>query len=281
MSEPNYTEKARHQEAVYQKNCNEKSLYELMRAFMYCGEKYFYLSEFKNAKNAYKKAVEYAEKSDYLQTSIPIQRELADCYLKIGDICRKQHENATASTFYEKAIHLQKTVVDKTGTLTDYRVFCICCEKAAGTYDTQNRPDDARICLEKSLIVRKQLVAEVSKDYDLKALATLYDSLGIHYELRKDQQTANDYYKEGLQLCQQLNSASDTQQNRELLAYAYYNTATTSPQSLDRKFFFQKAYEIFEQLNAASPQREKYRKALAVIQVQLMNLSAMDECTDD
>lgn len=84
------------------------------------------------------------------------------------------------------------------------------------------------------------------------------------------------YYKEGLHLCQQLVSASNTHQNRELLAYAYYNTAATSPQSSDRKYFFQKAYEIFEQLNAASPQREKYKKALAVIRAQLMHRSVMD-----
>ncbi len=268
MINSDYIVKASQREDIYQRDRSEENLHALMLALMRCGEEHFYLKEFEDAKKLYQKAAEYAEASEYLQTSMQIQRNLSDCYLKMGDACREQHENATAGAFYEKAMHLRETVVDQTGTLADRRVFCICCEKAAGAFDSQNRPDEARTCLERSLMVRKQTVAEDPKDYDRWALAALYDSLGMHYELRKDRETANDYYKEGLQLCQQLVTDSDTHQHREMLAYAYYNTAATTEERMDRKYYFQKAYEFLVQLHTERPNVEKYRKALEVIRIQ-------------
>lgn len=277
MIRSDYIVKASRWEDIYQKDRSEESLHGLMLAFMRCGEEYFYLEGFEDAKKSYKTAAEYAEKSGYLQASVQIQRNLSDCYLKLGDACREQHKYITAGTFYEKAMQLRETVVAQSDTLADRRVFCICCEKAAGAFDSQNRPDEARACLEKSLTVRKQIAAEAPKDYDRRMLVTVYDSLGTHYELRKDRQTANDHYKEGLRLCQQLVRDSETHQHREMLAYAYYNTAVTSPRSSDRKYLFQKAYALFEQLNAEDPQREKYKKALAVIRARSMHSSAMDQ----
>ena len=277
MISSDYIVKARQKEDSYQNDRREENLHTLMLALMRCAEEHFCLKEFEDAKNAYIKATEYAEESEYLQTSVQIQRDLSECYLKMGDSCREQHENAAAGTFYEKAMLLRERVMGQTGTLADRRVYCMCCEKAAGAFDSQDRPDDAKRCLEKSLTVRKQIAGEAPKDYDRRMLAAVYDCLGIHYELRKDRKAANDYYKEGLRLCQQLVSASDTYQNRELLAYAYYNAASTSDQNLERRTFFRKTYELFEQLNAENPQREKYRKALAVIRAQLRLRSMVDE----
>lgn len=277
MIESDHIVKASQREDVYQKDCSEENLHTLMLAFMRCGEEYFYLEEFEDATNAYKKAAEYAEKSEYLQTGVQIQRNLSDCYLKLGDICREQLQTAASGIYYEKAMHLRQLVMEQTGTLADRRVFCMCCEKAAGAYDSQDRPDDAKRCLEKSLAVRKRIVAEAPKDYDRRMLAAVYDAWGIHYERRNDRRAANDCYKEELQLCQQLVGASDTHQNREMLAYAYYNTAATTEEYMDRKYLFQKAYALFERLNAENPQSEKYRKALAVIRAQLMLRAVMDE----
>lgn len=189
-----YIVKASQQEVVYQRDRSEENLHSLMLALMRCNEEYFYLKEFEEAKRVCQKATEYAETSEYLQTGIQIQRNLSDCYLKMGDACREQHEKATSGAFYKKAMHLRETVMNRTGTLEDCRVLCICCEKAAGAFDSQDCPDEANACLKKSLMVRKQIVAEDPKDYDRRMLAALYDSLGIHYELRKDQQAANDYY---------------------------------------------------------------------------------------
>lgn len=268
MISSDYIVKARQKEDRYQNDRSEENLHALMLALMRCGEEYFHLKEFEDAKKVCQKAAEYAEASEYLQTGIQIQRNLSDCYLKMGDACREQHKNAAAGAFYEKAMHLQEKVMDQTGTLADRRVFCMCCEKTAGAFDAQNRPDEARTCLEKSLTVRKQTVAEEPKDYDRRALAALYDALGIHYELRKDRKTANGYYKEGLRLCQQLVTDSDTHQHREIMAYACYNTAATTEEPMDREYYFQKACELLQQLHRERPNVEKYRKALERIRIQ-------------
>lgn len=53
-----------------------------------------------------------------------------------------------------------------------------------------------------------------------------------------------------------------------MLAYAYYNTAATSPQHSDREYYVQKACELFEQLHRERPTVEKYRKALEHIRIQ-------------
>lgn len=267
MIEPDYMEKARQQESAYQKDRSEKNLYKLMCALMLCGEKHFHLNEFEDAKSIYQEAAKYAEMSEYLQTDIPIQRELADCYLKLGDACRKQMEIASSGIYYEKAMHLRQKVMDQTNAIEDCGVLCICFEKAGGVHRAEKRLTEAQACFEKSLRLRRWIVEKNPTDYHRRALAASYGFLGNLCRDRNDYEAANGCYKKELHLCQQLVADSNTHPNREVLALSHYKVATTLPkeQRAERKVHLQKSYELFTQLSAEAPEVKRYRHMLTDI----------------
>ena len=222
MMGPDYAQRIGRCESAYRLNPDIQNLHQLMLALIRCGDMRFYMKAYDEAASVFRKAIQYTESSEHL-TAIEIQRDLAECYTKLGDTCQEQKDLVMACGHYEKSMHIREAVTAQSGAVADIRVLCICCLKTAGAYENQDHPKDAEACLKKCLELCMQIAAQSPKEYDLQLLARVYDAWGIHWEIAKNLSEANKQYQEGLRLCLQLVGASDSHQNRELLAFAYYN----------------------------------------------------------
>lgn len=148
----------------------------------------------------------------YLRCLVTLYGQLGKIYdqnptgnIPLGKVGMEQDEEyfqeleAQADNYYQCCISTAKKLADETGSVADLRTLIEAHKRVANHYHNYRNNKEAAITHYHELLRISKLIATITDDLqDLCNISEYLDDLGTLYELRKERETAKQYYKEAL-----------------------------------------------------------------------------------